>query len=887
MIHLRPQRVYKPSAASSLGSLDDFIDRYFNKDLYRLRLETPRGTSITKDNSQITCFAHIFDKDDGTELTDLLKGRGYRPTWLLDGKPIDSACINVDGYQLTLETTHLPDIYQAVTLQARDTDILLALTDESQDKAWLQRVIASGDIPTHLLQASEKLLNVTQLNTIRAEGLEEIKQDLSKDISANRSALEELHKNPLTVDKDGYWRVWDITQHQYITTQYQSRGEKGEPGQAGATGAKGDKGDKGDKGEPGKNAGRYLGRATRIGSALSDNYIPEDDSYFWHTANVGDYVYLTTDVDNWRKDTYYIVREHKDKTVWEQYDIKGRSPEVYLGSDYYLYVDGVQQHYIKGDPGHSPSVDEIIGTSTFADKLKAEIEGSEKFKYLEVEVDEATKQSKGNHDLILAQDQRLYAVEETYKVVVTTRGEIRNGKVYDGVLIDGTPAIQHTAHIYSLFGIDKSTTLGNKLTWTINKGRTANTDKPQERTDTGLICNVYDSDLVDNGITPRYYDIELESQFNPSSTTLEHKAHVTSQDTAIGFRNLIKNGHVVRHINGRFTIYQLQKPITSGGTFTLSFEVYMVSRPPKGGRFLIKFCPGSNFVTNVFIPYEEGKTQYSVTAKIEERFSFENAKSPNSIEIYPNEGWIDYTDPNCGYIVIKNVKFERGSFATEWSPAPEDEYDRFLNTRSKLAGCAKTAHLDNAFKYIQNIVREIDSSRSYTISESGYISSSVHSSCRNVSKEVAPSSMTCSIPNTQPQIRLTLRSDYDTLKAQVQNLAIKVAQLEASNVIKPDSSRGGQSTIYPQYDDWILTSDTLEQTITFAGLNAEIGRSIYIQTRQKAYLSANRHSFYGLPGSSNSIKVDQTLAANTTYRFVRASSDSWFVTASSSPYPWT
>ena len=233
------------------------------------------------------------------------------------------------------------------------------------------------------------------------------------------------------------------------------------------------------------------------------------------------------------------------------------------------------------------------------------------------------------------------------------------------------------------------------------------------------------------------------------------------------------------------------------------------------------------------------------------------------------------------------VKLERGAFATDWTPAPEDTIIDINILRRGVADRARAVHLDNAFKYIQNIVREIDSSRSYTISESGYISSSVHSSCRNVRKEVAPYSRSCSIPNTQPQIRLTLRSDYDTLKAQVQTLAIKVAQLEASNVIKPDSSRGGQSTIYPQYDDWILTSDTLEQTITFAGLNAEIGRSIYIQTRKKAYLSANRHSFYGLPGNSNSIKVDQTLAANTTYRFVRASSDSWFVTASSSPYPWT
>ena len=145
--------------------------------------------------------------------------------------------------------------------------------------------------------------------------------------------------------------------------------------------------------------------------------------------------------------------------------------------------------------------------------------------------------------------------------------------------------------------------------------------------------------------------------------------------------------------------------------------------------------------------------------------------------------------------------------------------------------------------------------------------------------------MTCSIPNTQPQIRLTLRSDYDTLKAQVQTLAIKVAQLEARNVIKPDSSRGGQSTIYPQYDDWVLTSDSKEQYISFAGLNAEIGRSIYIQTRKRAYLYSIGHSYFGLPGSSTS--ENQWLSNNTTYRFVRASSDSWFVTSSPSPYPWT
>ena len=120
----------------------------------------------------------------------------------------------------------------------RDTDILLALTTEENQKRIYSQLIELGSIPTHLLKTSEKLLNVSRLDKIRVDGLEEIRQDLSKGISANSAALEELHKNPLTISEEGYWRIWDIKQHQYVTTEYQSRGDKGEPG---------DKGDKGDK----------------------------------------------------------------------------------------------------------------------------------------------------------------------------------------------------------------------------------------------------------------------------------------------------------------------------------------------------------------------------------------------------------------------------------------------------------------------------------------------------------------------------------------------------------------------------------------------------------------------------------------------------------------
>ena len=690
----------------------------------------------------------------------------------------------------------------------------------------------------------------------QAAGSYALTSELESHKRATDKSFEALANHPLAVDKDGYWCIWSVKDNQYVTTQYPSRG------QAGADG---------------KDAGRYLGKATDIDTTLTSNYYPERGSS-WKTAEEGDYVYLTEDSgSSWHKDTYYIVRERKSSTVWEEYNIKGRSPKVYLGSDYYLYVDGVQQQYLKGErgyqgdkgePGHSPSPKEVLGSPDFSALLVQEVDRSV-------------------NPTLISYQERIEAVEETYKVIVTTRGEIRNAKVYDGVIIDDTPAIQHTAHIYSLLGKDRSTTLGHKLTWTINKGRTAETDKPRERTVTGLICNVYDSDLVDNGITPRYYDIELERR-EPGVATLEYKAHVTSQDSA-GSKNLVQDGlSSVSLVDGCFEYRLYTTDYDREGTYTFSFDVSRVKRPPKGGQFLIKFFPGSRYERIEYIPFENGKMRYSVTTIITAHTT-ELTTAPDKpidrIEVYPNSKEEYYKAPNSGDLVLGYVKLERGAVATEWTPAPEDLLRDLSNANKEIRERASAVHLDNAFEYIRNILRELDSARSYTISESGYISSSRHNTCRTASKEVVPYKMTCRIPDAQPQIRLTLRSDYDTLKAQVQALADKVAQLEARNVIKPNLSLGGQSTIYPKYDEWVLTSDSREQYISFAGLNAEIGRSIYIQTRKRAYLYSIGHSYYGLPGSSTS--ENQWLSNNTTYRFVRASATSWLVTASSSPYPWT
>lgn len=100
--------------------------------------------------------------------------------------------------------------------------------------------------------------------------------------------------------------------------------------------------------------------------------------------------------------------------------------------------------------------------------------------------------------------------DKQYKVVVTTKGYIKDGVIVNGGSNNGTPVIVHTAHVYDNFGHEKTIEARNKLTWTINKGRTT---KPVEKTVTGLVCEVSQDQFVNDGTNPYYYNIELNSNF--------------------------------------------------------------------------------------------------------------------------------------------------------------------------------------------------------------------------------------------------------------------------------------------------------------------------------------------------------------------------------------
>lgn len=80
------------------------------------------------------------------------------------------------------------------------------------------------------------------------------------------------------------------------------------------------------------------------------------------------------------KDGYWQIWSVKDsKYLTTQYQSRGEaghSPELHVGEDDYLYIDGVQQRYIRGrqgEPGHSPKPDEVLSTDSFRQQLTSKV----------------------------------------------------------------------------------------------------------------------------------------------------------------------------------------------------------------------------------------------------------------------------------------------------------------------------------------------------------------------------------------------------------------------------------------------------------------------------------------------------------------------------------
>lgn len=467
---------------------------------------------------------------------------------------------------------------------------------------------------------------------------------------------------------------------------------------------------------------------------------------------------------------------------------------------------------------------------------------------------------------------------------------------------------------------------------------------------------------------------------------LQYTARITSTDTPrVGGRNLFRKGYLSNGIVNKFEVpFDALQPREGDNTYTLSLD-YKISPEDKASYPRIS-CMYSNkggylfWDSDIKRDGEWHHKEYTIQIK---------QTDPSKYPIY---GWFtDYGSSNgrtIDMVAVRNIKLERGTVSTDWTPAPEDVAESVDKVSTSLTSLASTL-LDPNEGDIPQLFRQLDKHKTdtdksfaelndhpLTIDDNGYwqvwsvkdskylttqypsrgeaghspspedvldnphfselltqqvetsvdpkinkIKSGTLQIANNIQSQLCELGVlsisdsgyvkvkqldTCPVYNdhtyeagnispiepTTHQIQLALKSDVAALSSTITKLQGQLQRLAASTRITPIANtdlrkKGGGSTLYPQYGDWILTSDSAEQYISFSGLPAEIGRSIYIQTRKRVYLYANGHSFNGLPGTDKSISVNQWLAHNTTYRFVRASASMWFVTASSSPYPWT
>ena len=108
---------------------------------------------------------------------------------------------------------------------------------------------ATEDLDDRISNVSTSLTSLASTLLDPNEGdIPQLFRQLESHKTATDKSFEDLATHPLTIDKNGYWRIWNLKQQQYVTTQYPSRGRDGRNGTNGKDGAKGDQGDKGDDG---------------------------------------------------------------------------------------------------------------------------------------------------------------------------------------------------------------------------------------------------------------------------------------------------------------------------------------------------------------------------------------------------------------------------------------------------------------------------------------------------------------------------------------------------------------------------------------------------------------------------------------------------------------
>ena len=143
---------------------------------------------------------------------------------------------------------------------------------------------------------------------------------------------------------------------------------------------------------------------------------------------------------------------------------------------------------------------------------------------------------------------------------------------------------------------------------------------------------------------------------------------VITDTVQVGGRNLALRTQQPRRLSAGYAYYMLSEYLTKDTDYTIQFDVEVLT-PPEDNRFMVYFAYSTHLFTRVYIPFESGKTHYSATIKTPNKDGA-IVDGLKSIYIYPH-GWGKRAE-TVSDVAFSNVKLERGTVATDWSPAPED-----------------------------------------------------------------------------------------------------------------------------------------------------------------------------------------------------------------------
>lgn len=168
--------------------------------------------------------------------------------------------------------------------------------------------------------------------------------------------------------------------------------------------------------------------------------------------------------------------------------------------------------------------------------------------------------------------------------------------------------------------------------------------------------------------------------------------------------------------------------IEKGIDYTLTFE-YLMSDNCKGTNVSL-FEDGSVLINEIFINNNS-----------DEKNTFHKANaiwnSTNSCDItvtFYNRGKVS-DDGEESYIYLRNIKFEKGNKATDWTPSPFDQTD-YVDSSLSTSEKVLNENIDNAISDAQNSILQNVADNYATASEVKSLSETVSSSMTQTNKDI-------------------------------------------------------------------------------------------------------------------------------------------------------